>query len=164
LDHCYFLYIWINYVPLQVTDGLLVQYADNMTLICHPCCYSISEFGSDNKMMLNSNKSNLIQNSPAVKKCAAPRRPLWKKMWNPRWPRWQPRNGCDGKLMEKFLITTIQVNLCCLLHVSLGFGTKFTRIVVIKILPLTYHHSHFLATALDFLGPQIFFTAGLFFD
>jgi len=30
------------------------------------------------------------------------------------------------RLMAKFLITTIQMNLCCLLHVSLGFGTKFT--------------------------------------
>ena len=26
-------------------------------------------------------------------------------------PRWQPRNGCDGRLMAKILITTIQVNL-----------------------------------------------------
>jgi len=32
----------------------------------------------------------------------------------------------DGKLMAKILITTIQVNLCCLLHISLGFGIKFT--------------------------------------
>jgi len=72
----------------------------------------------------------LIQNSPAVKKNgAAPKRSLWRKMWNPRW--W-PRNCYDGMLMTKFLITTIQVNLCCLLHVSLGFGTKFTWIVVIK--------------------------------
>jgi len=36
------------------------------------------------------------------------RRPLGKKMRNPRW--W-PRNGCDGRLIEKFLITTIRVNL-----------------------------------------------------
>ena len=33
--------------------------------------------------------------------------------------------------------------------------TKFTRIVVIKFLPLTYHHSHFEATTLDFTS---FFT------
>jgi len=25
-----------------------------------------------------------------------------------------------------FLIATIQLNLCCLLHISLGFGTSFT--------------------------------------
>jgi len=30
---------------------------------------------------------------------------------------------------RKFLIMTIQGNLCCLLHDSLGFGTKFTLIV-----------------------------------
>jgi len=66
--------------------------------------------------------------------------------------------------MAKFLITTIQVNLCCLLHVSLGFGTKFT-LLLLKILPLAYHHSHFLAATLDFtsfttmafLGLHIFF-------
>jgi len=32
----------------------------------------------------------------------------------------------DVRLMAKILITTIQVNLCCLLHISIGFGTKLT--------------------------------------
>jgi len=32
----------------------------------------------------------------------------------------------DGRLMAKILTMTIQVNLCYLLHISLGFGTKFT--------------------------------------
>jgi len=36
------------------------------------------------------------------------RRLLWKKIRNPRW---QPRNGCDGRLIAKILRTTIQVNL-----------------------------------------------------
>jgi len=36
-----------------------------------------------------------------------------KKLWNQKW---QPRNGCDGRLMAKNLITTIQVWTCCLLH------------------------------------------------
>jgi len=36
------------------------------------------------------------------------------------------RNGCDGRLLAKILITTIQANLCCLLYISLGFSTKFT--------------------------------------
>ena len=39
-----------------------------------------------------------------------------KKMSNPRW---RPRNGCDGRLMVKILIMTIQVNL-----VPLDLGTK----------------------------------------
>jgi len=29
-------------------------------------------------------------------------------MWNQRW---QPRNGCDGRLVAKNLITSIQVNM-----------------------------------------------------
>ena len=46
------------------------------------------------------------------KRVRPPRRLLWKKMRNPRW---QPRNGFDGRLLAKNLITTIQVNLCCFL-------------------------------------------------
>jgi len=37
--------------------------------------------------------------SSAAKNCATPRRPLWKKMWDPRW---QPRIGCEGRLMANF--------------------------------------------------------------
>jgi len=87
---------------------------------------------------------------------------LWKKMWNSRW--WS-RNGCDCRLKAKILIMKIQVNLC----------PCFTMIqhpitwIVIKILPLAYHHSHFLASTLDFtsffmtafLGATHIFTAGL---
>ena len=65
------------------------------------------------------------------------------------------KNGCDSRLKAKILITTIQVNLCCLLHVSLWFGAKFPWIVVVKIFALAYHHSYFLATTLDFTS---FFT------
>ena len=36
---------------------------------------------------------------------------------------WRPRNGYDGRSVTKILITTIQVNLCCLIP---GIGTKFT--------------------------------------
>ena len=67
---------------------------------------------------------------------------------------------------------TIQVNLYCLLYVSIGFSTKFTGIVINFFLQLNYHHSHFLATSLNFtsfftivfLGATYFFTAGLFLD
>ena len=73
---------------------------------------------------------------------------LWKKMWKKKW---RPIIGCDGRLMIKILMTTIKVNLCCLLHISLGLGTKFTWIVIIKKkLPLANYHNHFLATTLDF--------------
>jgi len=57
-------------------------------------------------------------------------------------PKWQP---CDGRIMVKILMVTIQMNLCCLLHVSLGFGTNSPELLL-NFLPLAYHHSHFLAT------------------
>ena len=90
----------------------------------------------------------LHKNSQDVKKV----RPMqkmkaWKKLWNPKW---RPRSGCDSRIMAKFLITAIQANLCCLLQTSLGIGTKFTWIIVIKnfaiILPsqpLLDHHLGF---------------------
>ena len=40
--------------------------------------------------------------------------------------RWRPRNGCDGRSVAKFFITTNQVNLCYLIPASLGISTKFT--------------------------------------
>ena len=92
----------------------------------------------------------------SCKKWAAPRR---------------PRNGYDGRFRAKILTMTIQVNLCCLFHTSLGFDTKFTWIVVFKIfINLQYHHSHFLAATVDFasiftmafLGTAHFFYSWVF--
>ena len=96
--------------------------------------------------------SYLIKNSQAIKKGAASKKTRMKKMWNPRW---RPRNGCDGRLMAKILITTIQVNLCCLLQVSLGFGTKFTWIFIIKNCAINLPSQLFLGCHLRF---HIFFT------
>jgi len=94
---------------------------------------------------------NLIQDKPS---CMWPwRRPLWKKMWNPRW---QPRNGCDGRLMIKILTMTIQVNLYCFLHI--GFGTKFTWIVV-KFFSINLLSQPLLGCHLGF---HIFFTMAFF--
>jgi len=91
-------------------------------------------------------KSNLKQ--PSCKKnCVAPKRPLLKKMWNPRW---RPRNGCDGRLMAKFLITTIQVNLVPNPSETRRRQHNSPELLLLKILPLAYHHSHFLAATLDF--------------
>ena len=58
-----------------------------------------------------------------------PKKTAWKKLWNQRW---RPRSGCEGRIMAKFLIKTIQANLCCFLQDSLGIDTKFTWIVVNK--------------------------------
>jgi len=73
-------------------------------------------------------------------------------------PRWRSRNGCDGRLIAKNLIVTIQVNLCCLLHVSVWLGTKFTWIVAIKILAISLPSQPFLGRHLRF---HIFFHNGL---
>ena len=89
--------------------------------------------------------NNLIQNSQAVKKCVALRKAMVKKDVNPRW---RPRNGCDGRLMVKILIITIQVNF-------VKRHKNSPELSLLKFLPLTYHHSHFLAATLDFTS---FFT------
>ena len=55
------------------------------------------------------------------------------------------------RLMVKILIITIQVNL-----VPLGqLAQNSPELSLLKFLPLTYHHSHFLAATLDFTS---FFT------
>ena len=74
--------------------------------------------------------------------------------WIWRHFRWRPRNGCDGRLMVKILITLIQVNL-----VLFGLGTKFTWIVVIKIFTINLPSQPFLGCHLGF---HIFFHLSLF--
>ena len=70
--------------------------------------------------------------------------------------------------MAKILITTIQVNLHCLLQ---GFGTTVdSPELLLNFLPLTYHHSHFLAATFDshlfspwpFWGRTLFLQLGCF--
>ena len=88
-------------------------------------------------------KSNPKQ--PSCKKSVRPSERLWwKKMWNPRW---RPRNGCDGRLVVKILITTIQVNFC-------EAAQKFTWIVIIKIFTTNLPSQPFLGRHLGF---HIFF-------
>ena len=67
---------------------------------------------------------------PSCKKGAAhAKKTAWKKLWNPRW---QPRSGCDGRIIAKFLITTIQVNLVPIPSEVWRRQHKFTWIVAIK--------------------------------
>ena len=71
--------------------------------------------------------SNTKQPIASCKKRVWPSKSLWwKKMWNPRW---RPRNGCDGRLMVKILITTVQVDFVPIDQAA----PKFTWIVVIII-------------------------------
>jgi len=88
-----------------------------------------------------SAKTNLHKNSQAAKKSVArAKMTVWKKLWN---------QSSDGRIMAKFLITTIQANLCCLLQASLGIGNKFTWIVIknfaiiLPSQPLLSHHLWF---------------------
>jgi len=69
--------------------------------------------------------------------------------------------------MAKILMLTIQVNL---VPNPREGNTNSLELLLLKILPLSYHHSHFLATTLDFtsfftmafLELHPFFTAALF--
>jgi len=60
---------------------------------------------------------------------------------------WQPRNGCDGRLMTKILITTIQVNL---VSNPRRMQHKFTQIVVIKIFAISLSSQPFLGRHVGF--------------
>jgi len=65
-------------------------------------------------------KSNPKQPSHK-KKCAALKMPIGKKDVKSNVV---AKKSHNGRLMTKKIISTIQVNLCFLLHVSLGFGTN----------------------------------------
>ena len=70
------------------------------------------------------------QKQPNCKKrCSPCQKTAWKKLWNQRW---QPRSGCDGRIMAKFLITTIQVNLVPISSEVWRRQHKIAWIVVIK--------------------------------
>ena len=56
--------------------------------------------------------------------------------------------GQEIAVMVKILITTIQVNFC-------ATSQNLPELSLLKFLPLTYHHSYFLAATLDFIS---FFT------
>ena len=51
------------------------------------------------------------------------------------------KNCYDGRIIANILITTVHISLCCLLHVSLGFGTKFTWIVATNIFAIIQKHN-----------------------
>ena len=104
------------------------------------------------------------QNQPNCKQklgAAHAKKAAWKKLWNQRW---QPRSGCGGLIMAKFLITITQVNLW------IG-NTNLPELLLLKILPLSDHHSHFWAATFDFTtsfmlpflhGPHLFYSLTVF--
>jgi len=118
-----------------------------MRFHCNSKCYNYRKFKLDYELKRPEGTS------PAVKEvCRAEEGHCEKKMWNLRW--WS-RNGCGGRLMTKILTTTIQVNLCCLLHVSLGFGSKFIWIAIIESFSISLPSQPFLGRHLGF---HVFFT------
>jgi len=75
------------------------------------------------------------------------------------------KNDCDGRLIAKILITTIQVNLVPKHSETWRGNTNSTEFLLLKFLLLAYHHSHFwlppwishLFSQLPFLGAAHFF-------
>ena len=74
------------------------------------------------------------------------------------------KNGCDGRLMAKFLITIILVNLVP--NPSGGGNINSPESLLLKFLPLTYHHSYFLAATFDFtsFSPWLFWRLHPFYS
>jgi len=52
------------------------------------------------------------------------------------------KNGCDGRLIAKSLITTIQVNLVPNRSETGRGNTNSTKLALLKCLLLAYHHNH----------------------
>jgi len=78
---------------------------------------------------------DLIYNSSAVKKCAAPKQVIVKKDVKSKVA---GKKWLDGRLMAKILIPTIEVNLCCLLQDLVPISPELSSL---KILPLAYHQA-----------------------
>ena len=103
-----------------------------------------------------------ILSNQAVKKGAAPKKAMVKKDVKSKVA---AKNGCDGRLMVKILIATIQVNL-----MPRPSGTNSPELSLLKFLPLTYHHSHswpppwisHLFSPWPFWGPHLFLQLGCF--
>jgi len=106
--------------------------------------------------MIATQYAKEVKSNPKQPSCAAPKKAILKKDAKSKVV---AKKWLDGKLMEKFLIMTIHMNLCCLLHISLGFGTKFTWIVISKIFAISLPSNHFLAATLAFftMGATHFF-------
>jgi len=96
------------------------------------------------------------------KKCVAPKMPLWKMMWNPRW---RPRNACDARVMIKLLITIIQVNLVSNPSEMWKRQHRFTWIVIIKNFAINVPSQLFFGRHLEFhiFFSKCFFWAAHFF-
>ena len=99
----------------------------------------------------------------SCKKRVRPPKGSGKKYVNPRW--W-PRNGCDSRLMEKKFNNDSSAEFVlpppCFTRIrhQIHLNCRY-----LKFLPLTYHHSHFLATTLDLASflTLAFLEATLFF-
>jgi len=52
------------------------------------------------------------------------------------------KNGCDGRLIAKILITTIQVNLVLNCNGMWRGNINLVELALLKYLLLAYHHSH----------------------
>ena len=109
----------------------------------------------------------LLESNPKQPTCKKsvqpPRKLLWKKMWNTKW---QPRNGCDGRLKAKIFNNNNSSEFVY------DLAPNLPKLSMSNFLPLAHHHSHFLATTLDFTsflqqhcwGMHTSFTTGLCYE
>jgi len=84
----------------------------------------------------------------------------------------EAKNGCDGRLIAKNFIMTIQVDLVPNRSETWRGNTNSAELALLKFLLIAYHHSHSLPPSwISHLfnngllgGRTLFFTAGLFLD
>jgi len=82
------------------------------------------------------------------------------------------KNGCDGRLIAKILITAARLNLVAFSMFHYDSAPNSPELSLLKFLLLAYHHSHswlppwisHLFFTICLLGATYFFTAGLFLD
>ena len=86
--------------------------------ICQLCNVQLQK-----EVKSNSKPAQLLK-SPQEDHCE---KDMKSKVAAKKWLRWYRLTA------KKIIITTIQVNLCCPINVSLGYDTKFTQIAVIKV-------------------------------
>ena len=114
----YFFAQWDDCGSTTVTDNLLVHSSLPPAMKTH-LSYQVK--------LQKEVKSTQKQQS-YKKRCCPCKKDSMKKLWNQRW--W-PRSGCDGRIMTKFLIATIQMSL---VPISSETWRRQHKLLLLKIL------------------------------
>jgi len=106
---------------------------------------------------------NLIQKQPSSKKSVRP--PHWEKKVKSKVV---AKNGCNGRLIAKILISTIQVNLCCLSMFHYDLTPNSPELLLLKFFAISLPSQPFLAATFIFFhngllgGHTLFLQLGCF--